>query len=262
MNNMPEYATFTQLGNLGKLGNQMFQIAMTITYAIDNGKEYAFPKWGYSKYMIKELPGGFFIKIDHLITAEYHYVPLPNMPGNVDMWNSFGQSAKYFAHRWNEIKPYFTLKPEYYKYIWNKYDHILSEKTCSIHVRRTDYTTPANLEFHGVMPISYYEQGAEILYGTNKPENVTFVIFSDDPQWCKENFNFPQQVFIEGEKDIIDMFFMSMCKNHIICNSSFSWWGAVLNDEHRKKTVCPKNWFGKACPHSSKDVPDSRWIVI
>lgn len=261
---MLEYATYTQLGNNGKFGNQLFEIAMTIAYALDTGKEFAFPKWEYSKYMQKELPGGFFIQIDHRIpdTDTFSYVPLPKLPGNVDIFNCCGQSAKYFAHQWNEIRPYFALKQQYYEYIWDKYGHILAVNPCSIHVRRTDYTTPANLEYHGIMPVSYYEQGAEILYGTSKPEDITFVIFSDDIQWCKENFNFPQQVFIEGEQNIIDMFFMSMCQNHIIGNSSFSWWGAWLNYEHRNKTVCPKKWFGEACPHSSKDIPADGWIVI
>ena len=261
---MSEYATFSQLGNLGKLGNQMFQIAMTIAYALDTGKEYTFPKWEYSKYMQKELPGGFFIQTEYRITSKFHYEPLPQLPGNVDIYNSFGQTAKYFAHRWDEIKPYFTLKQEHYEYIWHKFrnSRILTSNTCSVHVRRTDYTTPANLEYHGVMPVSYYEQGAEVLYGTNKPKDITFMICSDDMDWCKQNFNFPHQVFIEGEQNVIDMAIMSLCANHIICNSSFSWWAGWMGVNIDKQVICPKNWFGKACQDSSKDVPVDGWIVI
>ena len=80
------------------------------------------------------------------------------------------------------------------------------------------------------MPIKmdYYKKAMDYL---DKPDK--YLIFSDDIEWCKQNFIGDEFVFID-EKDYISLFLMSYCESHVIANSSFSWWGAWLNSNHGK----------------------------
>jgi hypothetical protein len=55
---------------------------------------------------------------------------------------------------------------------------------------------------------------------------------------------------------------MSMCKNNIIANSSFSWWGAWLNLNPDKKVIAPNNWFGTQTNLDIDDIIPEDWIKI
>ena len=94
----------------------------------------------------------------------------------------------------------------------------------------------------------------------NNCEN--FIIFSDDIKWCKNNFIGDKFTFIEGEKDYIDLWLMSLCNHNIIANSSFSWWGAWLNQNPNKKVIAPINWFGPEKKLNPKDIYCKNWIKI
>lgn len=94
------------------------------------------------------------------------------------------------------------------------------------------------------------------------PEKPVFFVFSDDISWVKGNLDIPQAVYIEGNtgKDAyIDMQLMSLCRHHIIANSSFSWWGAWLNPAPDKIVLAPDRWFiGRERP----DILPEKWIKI
>ena len=261
---MGNYATYSSLGKNGRLCNAIFQTLGTAAYALDNKKEFIFPKWEYRKYFLQELPEGYPI-IDVKIPVEFHYAPIQDYPNkNVNLHNGQLQSWRYFAHRWAELEPFFTLKDELHYYIWQKYGTFLSENNCGIHVRRTDYTTPINLEYHGVMPIPYYKEGVNRLYGTSNPTDILFIICSDDITWCKTNFSFPNQIFIEGEKDIIDLYILMYCRNLIIANSTYSLFPATVNTikNSNYKVVAPRNWFGAKCSQKTSDIYMPSWIKI
>ena len=99
-------------------------------------------------------------------------------------------------------------------------------------------------------------------------DNKYYVIFSDDIEWCKQSFGDHDRIFYSQESDPFEaMYHMSLCSNHIICNSSFGWWGAWLGEMAFPKTqhiiVSPKTWFGPG--HSSydtKDIIPERWKRI
>lgn len=252
--------TYSRLGNNGRLCNSMFQIAGTISYAMEHGKDFAFPEWRYSKYMKKSFPVG-AVPVDRITNEPtFHYTPIPKIDGNVDL-GGYYQSSKYFKKHIKEILPYITLNSTYTDMIRDKYDDVLKKKTCSIHVRHGDYLlNPVHREYHGVLSLEYYGDAMQKLYG-NSYEDITFLIFSDDMEWCKENFHLPNQVFVEGEEDVIDLFIGSYCKDHILANSSFSWWMAYLTPHRDTRVVAPKDWFWKA-NLDTKDLYCEGWMKV
>lgn len=113
----------------------------------------------------------------------------------------------------------------------------------AIHIRRGDYTKPEIQNYHEILSIDYYKQSIEII--KSKVENPVFYIFSDDPDWCEDNLAFitGKQIITGTTQAWEDMFLISKCKHQIIANSSFSWWGAWLNNNLEKIVIAPKKWF-------------------
>ncbi|KKS77414.1 MAG: Glycosyl transferase 11 family protein [Candidatus Woesebacteria bacterium GW2011_GWC1_42_9] len=252
--------TYSTLGKNGRFGNQLFQIAATIAYAFDKKKDFFFPEWEYSKFMMRPLPVGNSTSESQIYREpHFHYAPIPDFPGNIDL-DGYFQSEKYFKRHRNSILPFFTLRCEFYEYIREKYGNVLRQKTCAIHVRKEYDLSPVEKEYHGVLSNEYYEAGANALFAGND-KNVTYLICSDDIPYCKSIFSFKNMVFIEGEKNHIDHSLMSLCDDMIIANSSFSWWAAWMGVANGKRVVAPKKWFNNA-PLNPKDIYAEKWIVI
>lgn len=141
---------------------------------------------------------------------------------------------------------------------------IKQTNSVSVHIRRGDYiSSTSNLEHHGICTLDFYKES--INYMTERLNSCIFFVFSDDIIWAKENFNNFNQVFVfidynTGDMSFIDMMLMSNCKNNIIANSSFSWWGAWLNQNNQKIVIAPKKWFNSDIDTS--DLIPSSWIRI
>jgi len=122
---------------------------------------------------------------------------------------------------------------------------ITSTNSVSIHVRRGDYLKPNfRLAVGDICTIDYYREAIDFI--RQKIENPVFFVFSDDPDWVKENLPLQGAVYVDwnkGKDSFRDMQLMSACKHQIIANSSFSWWGAWLNQSAEKLVVCPVKWF-------------------
>jgi hypothetical protein len=131
-------------------------------------------------------------------------------------------------------------------------------------VRMTDYLTdPVTQKKHGTCDSEYYKRALE--YITEKVSNPHFYVFSDDMQWTKQNLDIPQPVCYVDQNSPnmghVDMYLMSLCRHHIIANSTFSWWGAWLNKNPDKIVIAPKKWFA-AAEYNSDDLIPSSWIRI
>lgn len=247
--------TFKALQQMGMLGNQLFQMAATIGYARDTNKSFVFPRWSYQQYMttdIGELRG----EISEVSESSLRYTILPKKSGNVNIHGHL-LSTNYFKNHREYLLNHFRLTDKYENYIQKKYAQILSIKTCSIHVRRGNYLQPEQLECHGLMTMDYFN-AAVLKLNENPPE--LFIICSDDIPWCKENFKAYNALYIENEKDIIDLFIMSKCKDNIISNSTFSWWSAWLNQNPDKRVIAPKQWFKNT--EGWPDLYGDGWITI
>lgn len=141
----------------------------------------------------------------------------------------------------------------------NVFDLITKTNSVSIHVRRGDYLSPKNIEiFGGICTLEYYKQAIEEI--KKRLSNPKFFIFSNDIEWCEENFKELQPTYISwnaGNDSIYDMYLMSCCKANIIANSSFSYWGARLGTNNI--VVYPNKWFNN---QPTPDIFDESWISI
>lgn len=133
----------------------------------------------------------------------------------------------------------------------------------SVHVRRGDYASnPEVTRYHGICSLDYYTSSmADIAEDIEDP---TFFVFSDDHAWIQANFprKHPWILVADWPKKSawVDMWLMSQCKNHIIANSSYSWWGAWLNPSTKKNVIAPEKWFSNA-PNNTKDLIPKEWTI-
>lgn len=121
------------------------------------------------------------------------------------------------------------------------YECFKGMNTVSVHVRRADYLKNKNLG--GICDKSYYVKAME--YMVKRLPKPVFLVFSDDIEWCKREFGSADKYYIDwntGKDSFLDMYLMSLCKNNIIANSTFSWWGAWLNANSEKIVIMPKQW--------------------
>lgn len=134
----------------------------------------------------------------------------------------------------------------------------------SLHVRRGDYVSnPRTNAAHGVCSVKYYEKAMR--YIEERVKDPVYFVFSDDIDWVKENIMiYREHHFIDhnsGFDSFNDMHLMSLCKHHIIANSSFSWWGGWLNPNSEKIIIAPDKWFQIPDWDSSDHVP-TKWIRL
>jgi hypothetical protein len=135
-----------------------------------------------------------------------------------DVWL---QDPKYFGEWPDELRSFFghELKPN-------------PRPEVGVHVRRGDYLWQPM--FVSLSETDYYER-AMALFPDEK-----FLIFSDDPDWCR--IKWPQHQVMSGQTELQDLNMMANCKSNIIANSSFSWWAAYLNTNPSKRVIYPKQW--------------------
>ena len=275
--------TYNKIGHFGRLGNQMFQFAATVGIARKANQGFAFPKEnteipsvedfkdGVRREVYFDLPKYFpnvertlapleQIQTYHIAQEPYfHFCPdLFTVPDQTNLMGYF-QTEKYFEHCSDLILGFFQFDKDIKKQAENNFPSFpVKLEYVSIHLRRGDY---AGLQqFHPVMDADYYfDAMTQFMEG-----DYCFLIFSDDIQYAKELFGEQENiVYIEGNDPAVDMCMMTMCDHNVIANSSFSWWGAWLNDNTNKKVIAPKKWFGPAYKgvHDTKDLYPQSWIV-
>ena len=108
--------------------------------------------------------------------------------------------------------------------------------------------------------MEYYNEAISLL----KDKTERFFLFTDDPEWCQRNFRHIKNLDIvsqESFNEICEMHLMSQCRNNIMANSSFGWWGAWLNQNKEQAVVAPKRWF-KEESHQEYSPCLDNWIRL
>ncbi|WP_196601122.1 alpha-1,2-fucosyltransferase [Pectinatus frisingensis] len=282
----------------GGLGNQMFQYAIGRNLAIKNQTELrldisTFDEYKLRKYElyhfnieekfinkknISNLKNTYGLRykwariknrIFHDITGvrEKNYMfdsHILSLKNNVYL-QGYWQSEKYFKEIEDVIRKDFCIKT-----FLSKKNQIMAslikneECPVSLHIRRGDYISdPKTNAFHGICSMDYYVKCINIL--KEKFNNISVFVFSDDFLWTRENLKLDLPIYWmenSGEKYAFeDMYLMSLCHHHIIANSSFSWWGAWLDDSGEKIVFAPKKWFNNES-NNIKDLIPNNWILI
>ena len=207
------------------------------------------------------IPASTYIKEKH-----FHFdAEILSLPDNVYL-EGYWQSEKYFLGIRDIIHNDFTIVKQPSKKNYELGNTIKSCEAISIHIRRGSYLLSEHITSHGVCPLDYYHRCVERL--TIQVNNPHFYIFSDDPEWTKENLqlSFPVTYVShnDAENDFEDLRLMSFCKHHIIANSTFSWWSAWLSSNSGKIVCAPRQWFGKErqSTRNMNDLLPPNWIVL
>lgn len=234
---------------IGRLGNNLFQIAACIGYAQKHNVE-----WGIHKGYVER---GFNVnQVDRFLPwlpdrngwqfkaynePCFNYRDIPFHPHGVRLVG-FWQSERYFDNAKDQVRKWIKVPKK-----------TGMEDYVSVHVRRGDYVQHSS----GFPPITVDYIGQALAHFPGKK----IMFFSDDIEWCK--IHFKNCEYSEGLNEWEDLTLMASCGGHVISNSTLAWWGAWLGEG---KTVAPHwlNWFGPSNPHNQNtfDLLPKEWIQI
>lgn len=228
---------------IGRLGNQIFQIATVIGYAKKHSMPYCIPQRSINENIwpafFKHFPTepNRFIPYNDYKEPSHSYNEIPKFQ-NIRL-EGFFQSEKYFSDYRQDIINAFQIP-------YKKLDGFVS-----IHVRRGDY-----LDMQDKHPVITYEYISEAVKHFIGLGYKSFVVCSDDIKWCKIQLK-PLELYgavfsySAGHGPIEDLAMMACCEHNICSNSSFSWWAYWLNRNPDKIGIMPKVWFGPGNSHLS-----------
>jgi len=233
--------TYAALGNEGRLGNQLWQIASTLGIANRVGQPVSFPSWEYRPY---------FSVPDRLFTGPVGNDVVPYATMIPPQHRPYLQHLSLWEDIQKDVRVFFSPSEKAIEEVTRRYSRYLDpdDHFTSVHVRRTDAV--AKQEWFKVPNLDYFLPAME-LAAADANGFTTFLVFSDDIEWCHENFpekvsgcdiEFVTEVLPEpgrnhrgdplgNSTDWMEMFVMSACDGHVTSNSTFSWWAAWLSTD-------------------------------
>lgn len=195
---------------------------------------------------------------------DYIFDPTVLKSGDNVYLQGYWNNEKYFRDIRKIILKDFTIKEPINKTNEATLNQIERNQSVSLHIRRGDYVKSKKTnQHHGTCSLEYYQKAIDLM--AEKTKNPHFFAFSDDIEWVKTNLktNYPVK-YVDNNDDghnYEDLRLMSACKHNIIANSSFSWWGAWLNQNPNKIVIAPKKWLN-ATDVDTSDVTPKEWIKI
>jgi hypothetical protein len=267
---------------MGGCANQLFQYATGLALARRQGARL---QLDVSHYDVSDTHRAYALGLFRGVTAElvhelegevireqglpYNPTVFENVPRRVSICG-YWQCEKYFFGLREELSEQLSPReplPAFHEEIARQIAQA-GTRSVFLHVRRTDYV---GNPFHLVLPVSYYEASAAVIAA--KVCDPVFFIFSDDADWCRDNFKLPYPTVIADEaasgnppklrREDATLWLMRQCEHGVIANSSFSWWGAWLGaDANGGIVVAPQGWFGPAWNEDPRDIVPIRWLRI
>ena len=161
----------------------------------------------------------------------------------------YWQREEYFRDPANVIRRELTLQREPSRQSLEVAQRMRQSESAFVHVRRIDYQHRLSIEYYGA--------ALEML--RERVKRPTLFVFGDDLQWARRELPLPVDAqFVEHNGDsrnYEDLWLMTQCRHAVIANSSFSWWGAWLNDEPDRTVIAPGAWGYRASPASG-------WLAV
>ena len=279
---------------IGGLGNQLFQYSLGRSLSIKNNDILKLDLSDFTKDNPRSYSLGYFNIIENFATEEdikrvkksgigkladklkpyykrsvikykgYDFDSnILKLSGNFYL-DGYWQSEKYFKEIENVIKKEITLKEPLPSKYYELINAIKNSDSVSVHIRRGDYV--ANKKFSKIynsLDEKNYQRAIKFI--AEKISDPRFFIFSDDIEWAKRNLDIPYpKIFVSDEtemKDYEELILMSLCKHNITANSSFSWWGAWLNENTDKIVISPDKWFNDKIGNAKDLIPEN-WIRL
>ncbi len=255
--------SFSRLGTVGRLGNNLFQVASTLGLSLSKGRGCSFPEWKYARYFAGPFPVG--PKAGPLVVEpSYHYSDfVPDTPCDL---GDYLQSERYWADNKAEVLKRFEWEPEFLASIKEKYERVFLRKVICVSCRRGDIVDNPN---YALLPAMYYITALYDHFPDWKDCNILFL--SDDIPWCRHHFGCLDNAFFADDFDDRDYFFSekaveqlclgSLCDGFVLSNSTFSWWCAYL--AQRGKVVRPTEYFAGALAKKcdTRDLWPEDWIA-
>lgn len=251
---------------MGGLGNQMFQIAHTISQGLVYNVESKFKPVSFTpnqahqptKYLTNiyrnvKFENDFFPK--NKITNTWGFKNLSINPNISTEFFGYYQGSKHFYGHDEKIKKIFKPSEEFLSKIFFEYPQLKTKNNVSIHIRRGDYLNISN-----VLPTIDISYIIECLNLISDYDNI--FILSDDKKWVEENINYDKIIIPKNLEDFEELWLISLCKYNIMSNSTFSWWGSFLNENENKVVFVPNLWFGPDGESNYQDLYEKSWKKI
>lgn len=239
----------------GRMGNVLFQSAHTIALALKHGQEFSLPNRTndpfWNPLYLQHLVNPKYIQGKEDVLINEHGMAYQEIQWK-DEWkdkqvvlNGYWQSWKYTDSYRDEILYLFG------------YPYEMKEDTVAVHVRRGDYV---RLPDKHILPNKEWYENAMSRFGTN----FKYKFFSDDLQWCRENFGNRSDCEFSTNDDIEkDMIEGSCCIHQILSSSSYGWWMGWLNRNPNKIIYIPEKWFKDGwMGMDTRDVVPPSWYKI
>lgn len=194
----------------------------------------------------------------------FHYWPALSNTSESIYLSGYWQTERYFSDQQNVIRADFQFAGDLDHEETEHAKRIRGCNSVSIHVRRGDYASnPKVRAVHGLCSPDYYRRSVALM--RERLDNPQFFIFSDDICWARDNLDLARACYVSrntaARPGWVDMRLMSLCRHHILANSSFSWWAAWLNSDSEKQVIAPDRWF--VVEHlDTKDLYPSGWLRL
>lgn len=282
---------------LGGLGNQMFQYATGRSLALANGCELKLDTSAFDRHVIHS---GYALGTFNIAADIASFTEIGKLAGSTHkiprmIRHKLGiQGKSYFREKGFDFDPALLelRAPVYIEGYWQSHKYfekfadpiraeltpnrplqgknlqlatsISQKNSVSVHVRRGDYVSnPVASSVHGFVGLAYYKLALDRI--SREIDSPHFFVFSDDLPWAREHLEFlGDTTFVDhnsGPAAYEDMRLMSLCKHHVMANSSFSWWAAWLGWVPGKKVFYPANWFSSKL-HNVSSLNPPAWIRI